>query len=108
MTLLLLLLLFDCKEESTSSSTDKQRLSVAAVAAGAVVSIVEDDMLCTSECSISLVDDETGLTDNTPAGSFTSRAGESLGVEEAVGLLTDAFFTVKEVKCYFLTYRNHT
>ena len=95
--MLLLLLLFedsDCKEESASSSTDKQRLS--AVAAGAVVSIVGDNVLSTS--STSLVGDEIGLTDSTLAGSFTRGAGESLGVEEAAGLLTDEFFTVKEVK----------
>ena len=59
-----------------------------------------------SECSTSLADDEIGLTDNTLAGSFTSRAGEaaeSLGVE-AAGLLTDAFLTVKEVKYLYILF----
>ena len=84
----------DCKEESTSSSMDKQRLSAVA---GAAVSIVEDNVLCmSSQHSTSLVGDEIGLTDNTLAGSFTRGAGESLGVEEVAGLLTDAFFTVKK------------
>ena len=102
MLLSLLLLLFSggsgSEYESISSSSGEQ-CPPAVTTAGAVDIVGEDDVLPSLGCSTPPIDDITGLTDNTTAGSFTNRTGEtgeSLPVEEAACLLAEKFFTVKK------------